>query len=44
MEVAPIDEFKPEDWVEPKKFKQIAIDRAESIDFTYKQFGGDSVE
>ena len=28
MEVVPIDEFNPEDWVEPEKFRQLAIDRA----------------
>lgn len=28
MEVDPIDEFKPEDWVEPEKFRQLAIVRA----------------
>ena len=28
LEVEPIDEFKPEDWVEPEKFRQLAEDRA----------------
>ena len=28
LEVEPIVEFKPEDWVEPEKFKKLAIERA----------------
>jgi PBP1b-binding outer membrane lipoprotein LpoB len=28
LEVEPIDKFKPEDWVEPEKFRQLAEDRA----------------
>ncbi|MBS4203440.1 hypothetical protein [Lederbergia citrea] len=43
LEVVPIDEFKTEDWVEPEKFRQLAVDRAHS-EFTSKVFGGDPVE
>lgn len=43
LEVVPIDEFKPEDWVEPEKFRQLAADRAH-LEFTSKAFGGDPVE
>src|SRR5689334_20841974 len=28
MEVVPFDEFAEQDWVEPEKFRQLAIDRA----------------
>lgn len=43
LEVEPIDEFKPEDWVEPEKFRQLVEDRT-TWEFTSKVFGGDTVE
>lgn len=43
LEVVPINEFKPEDWVEPEKFKQSAVERAH-WEFTSNAFGGDLVE
>ena len=43
LEVGPIDKFKPEDWVEPEIFRQIAEDRA-TWEFTSKAFGGDPVD
>ncbi|MEB2298009.1 hypothetical protein LAV72_00010 [Lysinibacillus xylanilyticus] len=43
LEVVPIDEFKTEDWIEPEKFRQLAVYRAH-WEFTSKVFGGDPVE
>ncbi|WP_181444598.1 hypothetical protein [Bacillus sp. 03113] len=43
LEVVPINKFKPEDWVEPEKFRQLAVNRA-TWEFTSKAFGGDPVE
>ncbi|MEH7238085.1 hypothetical protein [Bacillus sp. JJ1562] len=43
LEVVHIDEFKPEDWVEPEQFRQLAEDRA-TWEFTSKVFGGDPVD
>ncbi|RST76408.1 hypothetical protein D4T97_006475 [Siminovitchia acidinfaciens] len=43
LEVVPIDEFKPKDWVVPEKFRQLAIERA-TMEFTSKVFGGDPVQ
>lgn len=43
LQVEPISEFKPEDWVEPEVFRQIAVEMA-TLEFTSKTFGGDPVE
>ena len=43
LEVVPLNEFAEEDWVEPEKFRQLAIERA-NLEFTSKVFGGDPVE
>ncbi|MFT9849908.1 putative periplasmic lipoprotein [Aneurinibacillus sp. REN35] len=43
LELIPLEEFKPEEWVTPEDFEQIATDRA-TIEFTSKAFGGDPVE
>ncbi|MBS4203518.1 hypothetical protein [Lederbergia citrea] len=43
LEVVPIDEFRTEDLVDPKKFRQLAVDRAH-WEFTSTVFGGDPVE
>lgn len=43
LEVVPINEFYPEDWVEPEEFRQLAVERA-TLEFTSKAFGGDPVE
>lgn len=42
LEVEPIEEFNSEDWVEPEKFRELAIDRSTWV-FTSKAFGGDVV-
>lgn len=43
LEVEPIDKFKPEDWVKPEEFRQLALVRS-TMEFTSKAFGGDLVE
>ncbi|MFD0050033.1 hypothetical protein ACFVHQ_11950 [Actinomycetes bacterium NPDC127524] len=43
LELVPINEFQPQDWIEPEEFRIIAAGRA-TWQFTSESFGGDSVE
>lgn len=43
LELGPLEKFKPEEWVTPEYFEQIATDMA-TMEFTSKVFGGDPVE
>ncbi|OIK12740.1 hypothetical protein [Bacillus sp. MUM 13] len=43
LELVPINEFQPQDWIEPEEFRKIAADRA-TWQFTSESFGGDPVE
>lgn len=43
LELGPLEEFKPEEWVTPEDFEQIATDMA-TMEFTSNAFGGDLVD
>nr|WP_012881106.1 hypothetical protein [Planococcus sp. ZOYM]ABE02511.1 PCZ2.5 [Planococcus sp. ZOYM] len=43
LELKPLEEFKPEEWVTPEDLEQLAITMA-TMEFTSKVYGGDPVD